>query len=122
MTQEDKELLFRDLSARIPYGVMCNVSDLIGEHTSITEPLTCGVLSAFIRGEFGVKPYLRPMSSMTEEEKTEYDVEYAYNRHTFGYEEYLSKMLDWLNRHYFDYRGLIEKGLALVAPVGMYCN
>ncbi len=66
------------------------------------------------------KPYLRPMSSMTEDEKIEWDAEYAYNSKSYEYEEYLSKMIDWLNAHHLDYRGLIEKGLALEAPEGMY--
>jgi len=68
------------------------------------------------------KPYLRPMSSMTEEESREY------NSFSLG-EDWVSNpymgvpafhVLDWLNSRHFDYRGLIEKGLALEAPNGMY--
>ena len=53
---------------------------------------------------WGAKPYLRPMDSMTEEEYAE-----------FGYDtlRYTIQDIDWLNAHHFDYRGLIEKGLAI---------
>lgn len=68
-----------------------------------------------------IKPYLRPMSSMTEEERKEYDSKRKhicdnYNRYCFDTIE----SIDWLNKHYFDYRGLIEMNLALKAPRDMY--
>ena len=84
-------------------------------------------------GDF--KPYLRPISSMTEEEKHElYQVfqECSTNIKTFpAYAEFfiyadiinsidMANVIDWLNAHYFDYRGLIGKRLALEAPKGMY--
>jgi hypothetical protein len=67
------------------------------------------------------KPYLRPMSSMTEEDRQEYDSKRKhicddYNRYCFDSIE----SIDWLNAHHFDYRGLIEKGLAIEAPEDMY--
>ena len=63
-----------------------------------------------------IKPYLRPMSSMTEEELDKYEeLEWAGDFETLSL-----PLLDWLNRKMFDYRGLIEKGLALEAPEGMY--
>ena len=77
-------------------------------------------------------PYLRPMSSMTEEEKDKlYTAMDWYGRidengnvDTKGqdkvYRETFYDYTDWLNAHHFDYRGLIEKGLALEAPEGMY--
>ena len=67
-------------------------------------------------------PYLRPMSSMTKEE----DKEWQYYKNAIAescderLEERISELHDWLNAHHFDYRGLIEKGLALEAPEGMY--
>ena len=66
-----------------------------------------------------VKPYLRPMSSMTLEERFEYNglINYVAD---FSFELMSWKVYDWLNKHHFDYRGLIEKGLALEAPEGMY--
>ena len=75
-----------------------------------------------------IKPYLRPMSSMTEEERTEFDTKFhictKLSEHYFAYAkpiiEIYQESIDWLNKHHFDYRGLIEKGLALEAPEGMY--
>ena len=64
-----------------------------------------------------IKPYLRPMSSMNEDEKVEY------NKTMFQSERYISCYsadIDFLNSHHFDYRGLIKKELALEAPEGMY--
>ena len=63
---------------------------------------------------YDIKPYLRPMSSMTEEEKGEY-----YNSYDWEYFEE-GTSFDWLNENHFDYRGLIKKGLALEAPDNMY--
>ena len=64
------------------------------------------------------KPYLRPMSSMTEEEKKELNnvLEFQY----YSDDSCMCESTDWLNAHHFDYRGLIERGLALEAPEGMY--
>ena len=111
MTQEDKQLLMKDLCARLPYGVKCRLS-VKGANVSITEKLDLGGLEHFMFGTMDVLPYLRPMSSMTEEEETYYNTVY------FTLNFY--KKEDWLNAHHFDYRGLIEKGLALEAPEGMY--
>ena len=114
MTQEEKQLLLKDLYARFPYGVICLISN---RSASITEELKIGGLEAFEVGSLEVKPYLRPMSSMTMEETREFLVipknDSNGNLLTFTKE-------DWLNEHHFDYRGLIEKGLALDAPEGMY--
>jgi len=66
-------------------------------------------------------PYLRPMSSMTEEEKKIYSnffISKEIDNFDFDIPNY--DTIDWLNAHHFDYRGLIEKGLALEAPEGMY--
>ena len=117
MTQEDKELLLRDLCARLRYGVV--FKDEHDENLEIhyikDEEIytrTYPHLSYWIET---IKPYLRPMSSMTKEEKKELW-------------ELLKKLgmisdvkrLDWLVAHHFDIRNLIEKGLALEAPEGMY--
>jgi len=73
-----------------------------------------------------IKPYLRPMSSMTEEEKKEYNSVvfkhefYNGDEENILYYEDFDYLMDWLNAHHFDYRGLIEKGLAIEAPEGMY--
>lgn len=135
MEPEDKELLFKDLSARLPYHVWCKV--WLKDGTTEEGPLDLehnygNVLQdAFFYHEIKeIKPYLRPMSSMTEEEKKEY-IEYAgyeieesvNGRH---YEYYLKDFcgtpdepsvntngVDWLNKKMFDFRGLIPKDLAL---------
>ena len=119
MTQEDKELLLKDLSARLPYGFLYQVI-----YDDRTPQMSEKVL---IDGEFTlfdgwqvneIKPYLRPMSSMTEEERI-----YFQRDSWFVAEQILPHsilLIDWLNYHHFDYRGLIEKGLALEAPEGMY--
>ena len=68
------------------------------------------------------KPYLRPMSSMTNEELRQYNYLYAEreNNNEFDDIKQYSDLIDWLNAHHFDYRGLIPKGLAIEAPDGMY--
>ena len=127
MTQEDKKLLFQDLCARLPYGT--KVRAFIGEKSENDEILGC--IHIFNICAYNCKPYLRPMSSMTEEEKAELNAitdEFGDNwleattleekwKYTFLNS---SNEIDWLNAHHFDYRGLIEKGLALEAPKGMY--
>ncbi len=131
MTQEDKKLLLKDLCARLPYGVKgirtykpeetitlteiiprCKMNPNIGNGSfcelGFDETLDCCVITEF-------KPYLRPMSSMTEEEKNIYE----YNRNS-NVEVVRTALFDWLNKNHFDYRGLIPIGLALEAPEGMY--
>ena len=113
MTQEDKSLLLQDLSARLPYGVMVDVN-----FYDATKELSCDLLKDFIIDEKSVRPYLRPMSSMTKEEDDEW-WEFE-NKNTITESHLYS--LNWLNAHHFNYRGLIEKGLALKALEGMYTN
>ena len=113
MTQEDKELLLKDLCARFPYKVICRLS---GDGAEITEQLQLGGLGQFMYGRIDVKPYLRPMSSMTEEELREFKTleKQCESLPTFAYISVSSCILfDWLNSHHFDYRGLIECGLAI---------
>ena len=146
MTNEEKQLLFKDLSARSPYGVKATTTSnrWSGVYTvsgckNNRVYLDCPVLD---EGDDewlieSVKPYLRSMESMTDEEKKEfihcsgYEVEESVNgRH---YEYYLKDYVGtpekpicnynaivWLIKHHFDYLGLIEMGLALEAPKGMY--
>lgn len=134
---EAKELLFKDLSARLPYGVKAQY------YGSEEEMLTVDTIEAIyaqpsieiIIGQYGleiedVKPYLRPMSSMTEEEKKELKfmcdigpetlTDSSWINGEFGLSVvYKNKasicvdVIDWLNKNMFDYRGLIEKGLAI---------
>lgn len=115
MTKQDRQLLLKDLCARLPYGVMYNIMGL--EHPLLLQGIffdkTDDILLNFYEDGKNyqlylseVKPYLRPMSSMTNEEQIEFIDEDDY--------------VDWLTAYHFDYRGLIEKGLALKAPEGMY--
>lgn len=129
MKQEDKELLLKDLSERLPYGV--KIKDLSTQADTTIDVL--GIKKPFIivdeYSRFGnvydsisvefVKPYLRPMSSMTEEEKEFYAsmfLEYDGGRFT----EFPGTVVEWLNKNMFDYNGLIPMGLALEAKEGMY--
>ena len=127
MTQEEKDLLLKDISTRLPYGLkvccinlsdeMPKVWDLIGiPALHLADILVEGSHRfAAVNIEESIRPYLRPMSSMTEEEKNIYE----YNRNS-NVEVVRMALFDWLNEHHLDYRGLIEKGLALEAPEGMY--
>ena len=103
MTQEDKQLLLQDLCARLPYGVIC---DIYNDISTIKEKLLFGGVAHFADDTICVRPYLRSMSSMTDEERKEYEATCSDWYETL-------ETYDWLNAHHFDYRGLIEKGLAI---------
>lgn len=122
MTKEKKKLLLKDLCARLPYGVKVfykyKTWDSEKFATSIRLADEKIALSHKFNkegdwypieeaGEILIKPYLRPMSSMTEEE---YDELCECTKSKFIGD---SKEIDWLNAHHFDYNGLIEKGLAI---------
>ena len=117
MTQEEKELLLKDLCARLPYNVKVKVEcGDIPYAPTILSKLDIKRKVALFNFEVRIencKPYLRPMSSMTEEEKKEFSV-LAVGTHLFKGPLIPSyDTLDWLNSHHFDYRGLIDKGLAI---------
>ena len=124
MTQEEKQILSTDLCARLMYRVKCfvpvenRIMELTGKRLNyfcfhkeewgydyshefevVLDPLNDS------RNRYIVKPYLRPMSSMTDDERKEYWDITSVSNHCAA--------IDWLNKHYFDYRGLIEKGLAI---------
>ena len=137
MTQEDKGLLLKDLCARLPYGVKIHKA-LYGATT-----LNERDIESFRKGiDDLLIPYLRPMSSMTEEERKDLLVTIVgnegskyfrvlqdgsidntdttiqdlnkFNMHWINFDrDTVTLYLDWLNAHHFDYRGLIEKGLAI---------
>ena len=121
MKQEDKELLLKDLCVRLPYNVVIRCTD---DDTNYKCFLTTDILNELLHNIecYDYKLYLRPMSSMTEEEKEEFEsVLGHYDENNNPYEDFnFGDDIDWLNAHHFDYRGLIEKGLALEAPEGMY--
>ena len=118
MTQKDKELLLKDLCARLPYGVIVQYR---GHNTIIKNKLLTG--SDLDCNMEYYKPYLRPMSSMTEEE---YDQLYIDSRVKNDSIDILDALendmdaIDWLLKNHFDFRGLIPKGLAIEAPKEMY--
>jgi hypothetical protein len=134
MTQENKELLLKDLLGRVLYGVKVdyntniftlgynlylNNSDVAFENYPMIY---------FLEKIESVKPYLRPMSSITEEEKVEWQQIFELELKSLEADEGFTIAsaapsvfeLDFYNKHHLDYRGLIEKGLALEAPKGMY--
>ena len=120
MTQEQKELLFKDLCARLLFGVKVRYSSYKEFITCTLHSITPIYDNVYLWSKNAcfspvsiskIKPYLFPMSSMTEEQYKEYcELEHSGNM------EHLSiPALDWLNKNHFDYRGLIEKGLAIDA-------
>jgi hypothetical protein len=145
MTQEEKQLLLKDLCGRLPYGVQCSCT---WSHEVPNGTTGCvQELSTFLIDEIeimdnpeydcqicDVKPYLRPMSSMTEEEKKELKQEHVKDEKLYaeclaraakGDNSLRGKVIihyaaDWCDKNHFDYRGLIPMGLALEAPEGMY--
>ena len=106
MTQEEKDLLLKDLCARLPYGVIVQYK---GHNTIIKNKLLTG--SDLDCNMEYYKPYLRPMSSMTEKERKEHNLHRLSKWST--YSEYCANVIDWLYARHFDYRGLIPKGLAI---------
>ena len=130
MTQEAKQLLLKDLCSRLPYKPIVTFVDKKGNVSDRIDTLDgfgysdrnfpyFSTESGFVLGIDEIRPYLRPMSSMTEEEKKEWHYLYLPLPHKNEASE-TERRIDWLNAHHFDYRGLIEKGLVLEAPEGMY--
>ena len=124
MTQEDKDLLFKDLCARIPYNVKCyNIKykiDLAEEIICITVHYNhpCVQLGTHLYKLEQVRPYLFPLSSMTKEQEEEYN---DLNNYELGCFPHTEKALDYLLKNHFDYRYLIDEGLAIDATgVNMY--
>lgn len=142
MSEEDKSLLLKDLCARLPYGVIVHtdykdvkldrnhrgIGMLYYEHYSEEAKKQCGynendfsiILSGCYYGD-NIKPYLRPMSSMTEEERKYISDKCGFS--TMGPIGWvfvpgmpifaIEWLIDFYNSNHFDYRGLIEKGLAI---------
>lgn len=121
MNQENKELLFKDLCARLPYGVICHTPKGDGHLCSINQTIfgiEYGVnVKATERDYFSdkkvwTKPYLRSISSMTYEEKVEY-LNICGNEMANPLSSPRYSGIDYLNSIHVDYRGLIPKGLAI---------
>ena len=120
MKPEDKELLIKDLCARLPYGIKASYYEVEEECETWNEieGVTLGEdFGGYVEiGQYSlpiecIKPYLFPLSSMTEEEKS------MYEGLMIGTDNisYMLDVVDWLNAHHFDYRDLIDKGLAFDA-------
>lgn len=131
MTNKDKQLLLKDLSARLSYGVICHYNCAIRCDTMEIKKANCvGKLEGIIpfNGHIGfmvggdkvnalfhdIKPYLRSLSSMTDEEKLEVK-EYinSIEGKLIGFKARTIWVIDYLNSIHVDYRGLIKKGLAI---------
>jgi hypothetical protein len=133
MKQEDKDLLLKDLCARLPYGVKALFFDVEKEYISIIEGID---IYKFIKDDSGmeseisdIKPYLFPMSSMTVEQRCKVqnlfpnkcDISFKNQKITFHNEEgsvqldKLEKLFNFFNLYHIDYRGLIPMGLAIDA-------
>ena len=138
MTHEDKELVFKDICARLPYGVhilvhdtfeystvpfqnaylkACDTSELIDSISlnlrySSKDKLFNKIIKEH-KDYLEITPCLFPLSSMTDKQKNEY--QYITERGMYDPVYSRSDSIDWLNKNHFDYRGLIEKGLAIDA-------
>lgn len=119
MTQEDKNLLLKDLSSRLPYGVILNCCNIVGEKLYTIDS------NGLVNEDYDleeVKPYLFPLSSMTKEQKREYENALVYHDYVKGGwtiaksfdDEYIIPywFVDFCNKNHFDYHGLIPMGLA----------
>ena len=114
MTEKEKDLLIKDLCARLSYGVKVN-NEIQGDF------VIYGICENYIFArtptshvDFSIekiKPYLFPLSSMTEEQEKECQQ----IKHSYYYDDDSFVLFDWYNKNRFDYRGLIEKGLAIDA-------
>ena len=125
MTQENKELLLKDICARLNTKLVCSIYRMDDQGIGYRNEILYGYCNIDGWNEFyfgedcgisiddvsKIKPYIRPMSSMTEEEKL------MYEGLMIGTDSisYMLDVIDWLNEHHFDYRGLIGKGLAIDA-------
>ena len=122
MKQEDKELL-KDLCSRLPYGIKVNITSIESKNriVNLTEDNICHLTNGWWSE---CKPYLFPLSSRTEEQKREYNrwkhevpvCHYEYGDVVEEVELFDSlESFEYLIENHFDYRGLIEKGLAIDA-------
>ena len=117
MTQKDKELLLKDLCARLPYNVICQVEFKENGKYNSKVMLLSGIFTdeAYFTTKGGsiysneYKPYLFPLSSMTEEQEKECQQ----IKHSYYFDDDSFVLFDWYNKNHFDYRGLIENGLAI---------
>ena len=135
MTEEDKELLFRDLCARVPYGVKVQYMNniFVIDYVSSYEEVKLDIPDNWTVGVSEVKPYLFPFSSITDEQKSELNKKftvqfsgnnvYSIHYHSEGYWDTDLELdlqdwlwfINWCYKNHFDINNLIEKGLAIDA-------
>ena len=122
MSEQEKQELLIAISGYLPYGLKLDILARDNPDIHSIDQVrydNVGTYERLIKNEdskFDIKPYLRPMSSMTEDEWDDFNN----YRGVDGILMPIANELDWLNAHHFDYRGLIEKGLAIEAPKDMY--
>jgi len=128
MTEEQKKILLKDLSARVPYRPKFITYALTYDKgVNVATDIVRGIVDDSIVGENGSYRldksmlFLRPMSTMTEAERKVYD-KLSRMDDEYSQPHDSSHLVDWLNEHHFDHRGLIGMGLATPAPEGMYDN
>ena len=142
MTQEEKDLLLKDLCARLPYNVKAYVKnwskldkkyyediyDVKSVFPSLNEvhvQSKTGSVNVLWHPDYDIKPYLFPLSSMTEEQKNKLqnkliELELKAINDEINHTKMAEYEIDFYNQNHIDFRGLIEKGLAIEAPEGMY--
>ena len=124
INDQERDLLLKDLCARLPYGVICedeygNVLELNGIDKPNFVTFKCSDNTFWTTDLDKCKPYLFPLSSMTEEQRKElWELHFDYISDEifidteFVYHEDYVHLIDWLNKNHFDWRGLIPMGLA----------
>lgn len=121
MKDEEKALLLKDLCSRLPYGVICRMSGG-GFETIEEDKLTAIGLFQFVEEGLECVPYLRPMSSMTEEERkmvctmnalSEAELDDRIKYRKMYVNSYTIETFDLFNSNHLDYRGLIPMGFAI---------
>ncbi len=142
MKQEDKELLLKDLCGRLPYGVIIQEKCIENDKTFLPHAENNKLVNIDVHEDLAItsggsryyieefKPYLFPLSSMTEEQESYLHFNTKFSITRFGNliiktdeddypyvvdEDDWLNLFDWFNKNHFDYRGLILKGLALDA-------
>lgn len=141
MTQENKELLLRDLCSRLPYGVKVqyhHIQEIITDRLIDINMFGRVNLFGHVKDICDIKPYLFPLSSISEDQKYDFYCRFIENDCNFDdFKKFylyngmwrrklltslydIEAIIEWFHKNHIDYRGLIEKGLAIKAPEGMY--
>jgi hypothetical protein len=122
MTQEDKDLLLKDICSRLPYSVKAQYygideEDIMYDIIDSIYVIGNGTVEVGI-GQYGlniedIKPYLYPLSSMTEKQKKEQEAHFTCIKHDISFS--ICRYIEWCYKNHLDINGLIEKGLAIDA-------